>query len=78
MGESALCRRNIQQAAHSVVVRLESRVIRLGGGLEKCDGCLALTQGSVQVGICRPDLIRNLIALDLGLCFSLTNVSARL
>src|SRR5229473_1721321 len=65
--QRSLRRRNIEQTAHAVAVRFDSRGVGLAGGFEKCGGRLPLPQCSLYIRIASPYLIGNLIQSDFGL-----------
>src|ERR1700726_1084684 len=65
--QRSLRRRNIEQTAHAVTVRFDSRGVGLAGGFEKCGGRLTLPQCCFYVRIASPYLIGNLIHSDFSL-----------
>jgi len=67
----------IQQIAHAVVVRLESRAVGLAGRFEESDRCLALAKGGAQIRVSGPNLVGDLVALDVRLSFCLVNLRPR-
>jgi hypothetical protein len=73
-----LSRGNIQQVPNAIAVRLQGGVVRLRRSLEQCDCGLALPKSGVQIRVSRPDLVRDLVALDVRPRFCRVNVGLRL
>ena len=65
--QCSLGRRNIEQAAHAVAIRFDSRGVGVARGLQECGGRLSLPQCCLQIRVASPYLTRNLIQHDLGL-----------
>jgi len=57
---------------------LQGGVVGLRRSLEQCDCGLALPKSSVQIRVSRPDLVRDLVALDVRPRFCRVNVGLRL
>src|SRR5882724_10362615 len=75
--ERPLGSRDVQQAADAVVVRFKSGGVGLTGGFQQRDGGLPLSEGGVQTRVSCPNLVGNLIACNVDLCFCRTEVGLR-
>src|SRR6266404_1397561 len=75
--ERPLGSRNVQQAADARVVSFKSCGIGLTGCLQQCNGGLPLSKGGVQTRVSCPNLVGNLIACNVDLCFCRTEVGMR-
>jgi hypothetical protein len=76
--QSTLSRGNIQQVPNAVAVRLQGGVVGLRRSLKQCDCRLALPKSGVQIRVSRPDLVRNLVTLEVRPRFCRVNVCLRL
>ena len=78
LGSRRQCRLVHLDVSHAVTVRLQGGVIGLRRSLEQCECGLALPKSSVQIRVSRPDLIRDLVALDVHPRLCRVNVGLRL
>src|SRR6266403_214902 len=76
--KSSLCCGHVQQITKPVVIGFKGGIVGTASGLEQCSRSLALAKGSMQIGVCPPNFVRDLIARNMDLSLRLMDVSFRL
>src|SRR5277367_1923625 len=72
--ECSLCCGHVQQIAKPIVIGFKSGIVGTASGLKQRSRGFALAQGRIQIGVCRPDFVGDLIARDVNLRLSLVDV----
>src|SRR5258708_40359503 len=76
--KSSLCCAHVQEIAKPVVIGFQSGIVGTASGFEQRSSGFALAQGSIQIGVCRPTFVRDLIARSVDLSLRLMDVGSRL
>src|SRR5580698_1990334 len=69
---------HVEQVANPVVIGLKRSRIGLGGGVQQSGSSLSLAKCGIEVCVCRPNFVFDLIARRLDLRFGLPNLGFRL